>query len=76
MNLRTVLAEEAAEMLTKLPLPMREITGYLLLVLGLLVTIVTAERSDENTAKFVSPGQREMGRFLMTWDDEASSASY
>ena len=24
----------------------------------------------------VSPGQREMGRFLMTWDDEASSASY
>jgi len=25
---------------------------------------------------FVSPGCMKMGRFLMTWDDEASGASY
>ena len=25
---------------------------------------------------FVSPGCIKMGRFLMTWDDEASGASY
>ena len=35
-----------------------------------------AFRLTEHVPVFVSPGWIKMGTFLMTWDDEASGASY